>query len=139
MPADDPFGASVPELRRAARERVVELLYEAEMKDESPLDVLESLPIVPDDLVVELVGGIVEHVSELDTEIDASLHGWAPERVAVLDRIVLRLGIYELRYRKGVPTGAVLDEAVALAKRYSGPKQGRFVNGVLAKVAKVAR
>ena len=63
MPDDDPFGASVPELRRAARERVVELLYEAEMKDQSPLDVLESLPIVPDDLVVELVGGIKRFVN----------------------------------------------------------------------------
>jgi N utilization substance protein B len=65
--------------------------------------------------------------------------GWAIDRMPALDRAILRLGIYELLSRPDVPVAVVIDEAVELAKRFSTDDSGRFVNGVLAAVAKNAR
>ena len=138
MPAD-PFEADLPTLRREARQRTVELLYEAHMKDLPATAVVAELPLAPDPLVVELVEGVCAHEADLDALIDAHLVGWRPERVVVLDRAILRLGIYELAHRPDVSLATVIDEAVELAKRYSGPEHARFVNGVLSAGARDVR
>jgi transcription antitermination protein NusB len=132
--AEDPFGADLATLRRDARERTLALLYEAEMKDVPATAVLDALDVVPDPMVVELVTGITDHVVELDARIDSLLRDdWRPERLPLVDRLVLRLAGYELDHRPGVPTGAVINEAVELAKRFGATDRSHtFVNGVLA-------
>ena len=133
MAADDPFGADLATLRRDARERTLALLYEAEMKDMAPAAVLDDLDLVPDDMVVELVTGVGDHQVALDARIDSLLRDdWRPERIPLVDRLVLRLAGYELDHRD-VPVGAVINEAVELAKRFGGTDRSHtFVNGVLA-------
>ncbi len=139
--AADPFGPEdVPTQRRDARERTIEVLYEAEMKGITAADVIEEMTLEPDPLVVELITGIEGDQTELDEYISASLDpSWSLARVSVLDRLVMRLGTYELIHRPKVPTAAALNEAVELAKLWSGPDAGRFVNGVLSSVAKSVR
>ena len=80
-----------------------------------------------------------EHGDELDGYIRRFARGWALERMPALDRALLRLGVYELVHRPDVPTGVVLSEAVELASRYSTEESGRFVNGVLAQIARAVR
>jgi N utilization substance protein B len=129
----------LPGSRREARERAFHLLYESEMKGEGPGVVLESLPLEPDEFAVELVRGVGATQAELDTLISTHARNWDIDRMPALDRAVLRLACYELAHRPDVPTGAVISEAVELAKRYSTDDSGRFVNGVLSAVAAEVR
>ncbi|WP_208027816.1 transcription antitermination factor NusB [Rhabdothermincola sediminis] len=125
--------------RREARERALELLYEAESKGQPPAVVLQALPVPPEAFTAELVRGVGDHLAELDEVIASYARGWAVARMPALDRAVLRLGVFELLHRPDVPTGAVISEAVELAKRFSTEESGRFVNGVLATIAADAR
>jgi N utilization substance protein B len=128
-----------PGSRREARERAFHLLYESEIKGEQPDDVLASLPLEPDSFAVELVRGVGEARPEVDRLISAHARNWDIQRMPALDRALLRLACYELAHRPDVPTGAVISEAVELAKRYSTDDSGRFVNGVLSAVAAEVR
>src|SRR3954469_22238408 len=121
--------------RREARERAMSLLYEADAKDLSPDEVLHGLPLTPDPFVIDLVGGVGRHQDRIDELIERYAIDWTLERMPVVDRTLLRLAVYELLERDDVPTGAVISEAVELAKLYSTDESGRFVNGVLGSVA----
>lgn len=125
--------------RREARERAFHLLYEAEIKDVAPEELLAGLPLAPDPFAVELVRGVGAHRDELDALVARFARNWDVERMPALDRALLRLGTFELVHRPDVPTGAAISEAVELAKRYSTDDSGRFVNGVLAAVAAEVR
>ncbi len=76
---------------------------------------------------------------DIDATIRRFARGWSLERMPVVDRAVLRMAIYELLHRPDVPTGAVISEAVELAKRYSTDDSGRFVNGMLSNIAEEVR
>lgn len=130
---------SIGTRRREARERALSLLYEAETKDESSAAVLAALAVVPESFVVELVTGVGEEREEIDRSITASSDNWRLDRMPAIDRALLRLGVYELGWRHDVPTGVVISEAVELAKRFSTEDSGRFVHGVLARVAREVR
>lgn len=120
--------------RHQSRERALSLLYEAQMKGESPADVVASLPVEPDPYCAHLIVAVGEHGAEADRLVaDASI-GWPPERMAVVDRLVLRLATTELLDPDGPPPAVVVDEAVELAKVYSTDESGGFVNGVLSTI-----
>jgi N utilization substance protein B len=125
--------------RREARERALSLLYEAELK-ELPADaLLAELPVHPDPFAAELVRGVAAHRAAIDEVVARFAIDWALDRMPVVDRNVLRLAVFELLHRPDTPVGAVISEAVELAKRYSTEDSGRFVNGVLASVAAESR
>jgi N utilization substance protein B len=84
----------------------------------------------------ELAEGVDEHRAELDAEIARLAQGWALERIAALERSIMRVALYELRHRDDVPTEVAIDEAVGLAKRYCGAEAPGFVNGILGAAAK---
>jgi N utilization substance protein B len=125
--------------RREARERAFGLLYEAETKEVPASVVLDELAVPPDEFTVELVRGVESNQPELDDTIRRFARDWKLERMPALDRALLRLGIFELIHRQDVPTGAVISEAVELAKRFSTEESGRFVNGMLSAVAAEVR
>ncbi len=126
--------------RRNARERALELLYEAEIKKLTVAEVLRGLPLQPDPFAVELVNGVSRNQALLDADISAHLRvGWSLHRLATIDRLVLRIGIEELRHNLDVPTAVVLDESVRLAKGFSSDESAKFVNGVLAAIARAVR
>jgi transcription antitermination protein NusB len=125
--------------RHQQRERALSLLYEAELKGESPLSVLRGLPVPPDAYVCTLLEGAVATRSEADTRIAAAAVGWPLDRMAVIDRRVLRLAVAELLAPDGPPMAVVIDEAVELVKTYSTDDSGAFVNGILATIAAEVR
>ena len=125
--------------RHEARERAFHLLYESEIKQVSPVELLAELPLRPDQFAVELVEGVAAHADEVDRLVVAHAHNWDLDRMPALDRAVLRLGAFELVHRPDVPTGAVINEAVELASQYSTDDSGRFVNGVLSAIARDVR
>ena len=125
--------------RREARERALGLLYEADAKDISVADLLADLPIDPDPYAAAVAAGVDEHRPELDELIERYAIDWTVDRMPVVDRFLLRMGIFELLHRPDVPTGAILSEAVELAKAYSTDDSGKFVNGVLARISEDVR
>jgi N utilization substance protein B len=125
--------------RREARETALGLLYEADVRGESPLETLDRQVVAPIEYAGALVAGVAEHLAAIDALLRGAAHDWTLERMAVIDRSILRLATYELAQRPDVPTGAVVDEAVELAKQYSTEESGRFVNGVLGTLARELR
>lgn len=121
--------------RREGRERAVELAYEAEVRRISIDDLLGLLPVEPDPFVVELLRAAENKRDEAERLIAARATGWTVERMPAVDRLIMRLAVAEM-LTSDTPTGVVLSEAVGLAGRYSTDESSRFVNGVLAAVAR---
>ena len=136
--SSDPFGApDEPTRRREARQRSVELLYEAEMKGWELAEVLAEQISDVDPFALELAVGVAAGQAALTTRLAALLNeGWTPERLGVCDRLILLQGIFELE-RGAAPAGAVINEAVELAHRLGATdRSGALVNGVLAAAAR---
>ena len=130
---------SLAQERRDARERALGLLYEAETKGVLGADVLAELPVPPDEFAVALVTAVDEHRDRIDALLTEHAKGWSLARMPALDRAALRMGTAELITRADVPTAVVLNETVELASRFSTDDSGRFVNGLLAKIATEVR
>ncbi|MCX5715244.1 MAG: transcription antitermination factor NusB [Candidatus Omnitrophica bacterium] len=82
----------------------------------------------------ELVKGTIDNLGELDKKLSQYATNWQLERMAVVDRNILRLGAFELLFRTDIPPKVSINEAVDLAKKYSGLEAGKFVNGILDKI-----
>lgn len=121
--------------RRESRERAIELGYEAEVRSWSIDELLDSLTIVPDDFAVGLLRAAEQHRAEADRLISDASTRWSLSRMPLLDVVVMRQAVAELVVGE-TPTGVVLSQAVELAGRYSTDGSGRFVNGILATIAK---
>jgi transcription antitermination factor NusB len=82
----------------------------------------------------ELVRGVAQNLSVIDTKISQYAANWKLERMAVVDRNVLRMSCFELMFRDDIPAKVSINEAVELAKKYSGAEAGKFVNAILDKI-----
>jgi N utilization substance protein B len=138
MASDSPYTGGIGS-RREARERAVSLLYEAEAKGLEPQAVLDELPLPAEPFTAELVSGVSSHLGELDDLLRAHARDWKLERMPAIDRALLRLAGFELVHRPEIPVGAVISEAVELAKQYSTDESGRFINGMLSAIAVTVR
>jgi len=125
--------------RSDARERALHLLYEAHAKSETGTSIVESQILAVDDLVLEIVHGVDGVTAFADEIIAENAIGWTLARMPVIDLIVLRIAIFELKSRPDVPTAVILNEAVELAKTFSTDESGRFVNGILSTISKMVR
>ena len=125
--------------RRAARERALGLAYECEVRGVHARDLLAELPVEPDPYASAIVTGIDDHHEEIDALIRKYSEHWSLERMPVIDRALIRIGTYELAWMPDTPTAVVITEAVELAKEYSTKDSGRFVNGLLARIAEDVR
>ncbi len=136
----DPFAPAGRDRRHEARERAMELLYEAEMKGCSSTEVIKSLPVRIDSHALTLVEGVSQNMAELDKRLcELLMDGWPLERLASCERWILRLGIFELMQAQE-PVSVILSEAVALAECYgSTMRSAAFVNGVLATAAEQSK
>jgi N utilization substance protein B len=130
--------------RRTARERALQALYQLDMADGLPSDALEtawaSLPERRDPeserFASELVEGVRAHLGEIDALIQEWSQNWRIDRMTRVDRNVLRLAVFELRFRLEIPRNVSLDEAVELGKRFGTEDSSAFVNGLLDRIAK---
>jgi N utilization substance protein B len=126
--------------RSKARKRALDVLFEADQRGTSPQVTLEQWVTRADPPVPEyaqiLVAGVSENLPRIDELLSACSDGWAIERMPPVDRVVLRLGVYELLWRDEIPTAVAIDEAVELAKSLSTDDSPAFVNGILARIAR---
>jgi len=122
--------------RRRAREAALRALYRAEYVEVSPQDVpLAGVPVPVQEraFAESLLRAVITHQADIDAIIDARAVGWGVDRLAFLDRNILRLALGELLYY-GTPAEIVMDEAVELAKRFGTDKAPSFINGILDRV-----
>lgn len=123
--------------RRIIREKVVQALYAYEIAKDPPEHVikyvLEGLQKNKDahQFAKELVIATIEHSSEIDKIIKKKVANWDFKRIALMDRLILRMGICELLYFKDIPPKVSMNEAIELAKLFSTERSGQFVNGIL--------
>ena len=125
--------------RRDARRQAIDILYQADVLGELPLGVAEEWEAAGKRIAPfsrQLVEGVSDHLEEIDEILGEYAEDWTVARMPSLDRTILRVGCYELRFRDDIPAGAAIDEAVEAAKRLSTEDSGRFVNGVLGNIAR---
>ena len=125
--------------RREARERALALIYEAEAKECSMAALLADLPVPPEPYAAAVAAGVEDHRDEVDGYLSRFARDWTLDRMPVVDRALLRMAVFELLHRPDVPTGAVISEAVELAQAYSTDDSGKFVNGMLSRIAEEVR
>jgi N utilization substance protein B len=124
--------------RSKARKRALDILYEAELRDDAILGTLARLqersdPPIPE-YTVTLVQGVVTEQRQIDTLLRRHSEGWSLERMPVIDRNVLRVGTYELLYQDDVPDAVAVSEAVDLVRQLSTDESPNFVNGLLGRL-----
>jgi transcription antitermination factor NusB len=129
--------------RRKAREAALECLYSYEIRGDSTVDELFSYSRerhqLDDDaagFALALLKKTTENIKELDSVISKHIENWNLERLATIDKNILRLGLAELSYFPEIPRKVTIDEAIELAKIYGSADSGRFVNGVLDALSK---
>jgi len=128
--------------RTKARERAVQALYQI---DVASTDLEEALsrfwksfePVEREvrELAETLVRGVARHRQEIDDAIEETSTNWRLDRMARVDRNILRLAVHELRHRPDVPVKVAINEAIELGKKYGSENSGAFINGVLDKIA----
>ena len=129
--------------RTKAREYALQMLYQVDITRGSWKEVQESFWENNDlkedsgelkDFSAQLLEGVVKHMQEIDKKISKYAANWQLERMAFVDRNIMRLGCFELLFRQDIPPKVAINEAVELAKKYSGLESGKFVNAILVQV-----
>lgn len=131
--------------RHLSRSIVMQSLYEWDFFGKKPKDlkkivernIKEFGPGLKDtDFIWQLVNGVVKHLVQIDEIIGKAAPQWPIEQITIIDRNVLRIGLYELLYgkKKEVPPKVAINESIELGKTFSGESSGRFINGVLGTV-----
>jgi N utilization substance protein B len=129
--------------RSKARKRAVDAIYAADLRKESPVDLLGVTQVQVADrqnqeeifsYAKEIVEGVIDNHFEIDDLLETYSEGWSIERMPNVDRAILRVGIWEIVY-SDTPNAVVVNEAVDLAKEYSTDESGGFINGLLSRVA----
>ncbi|GGJ25572.1 hypothetical protein GCM10010052_23160 [Paenarthrobacter histidinolovorans] len=119
----------------------MEVLFEAEQRSVSAFDAMtarrEKTDLVINPYTVEIVEGVVSMQSTIDEFLETYAQGWTLERMPSVDRIILRIGAWELLYNDEVPDGVAVSEAVALAKTMSTDESPAFINGLLGRLQKL--
>jgi N utilization substance protein B len=131
----------MPPARSKARKRALDILFEAEQRGSPVLDLLAERialgsPPVPG-YAADLVRGVTVHTARIDELISQYAEGWTLDRMPAVDRNVLRIGVYELLWADDVPDAVAISEAVLLAQDLSTEASPAFVNGLLARIAKL--
>ncbi|TSC96160.1 MAG: putative transcription termination factor [Parcubacteria group bacterium Athens1014_10] len=131
--------------RHLSRTIVMQTLYQWDFNDKRVQDLSEILernkrelaPGLEDkDFSDNLVKGIIKNISAIDKFIEKYAPEWPIEQITIIDRNILRIGIYELKFSPEVPPKVAINEAIELAKTFGGESSGRFVNGVLGSIYK---
>jgi transcription antitermination protein NusB len=132
----------LPGPRHRARELALKVLFQLEHRpDDDPEEALvyhaADSRATPDvtGFAGELVRGVLANQAELDDTIQAASTNWKLDQMGRVDRVVLRMAVYEIAVARNVPVRAAINESIELAKTFSGDESGRFVNGILGKVA----
>ena len=131
--------------RSKARKQALDILYESDIRSSSALATLEARDVVEDgpdarpirEFTKELISGVSENKRKIDELIATYAQGWDMDRLAAVDRNILRLGIYEIVWSDDLADGIAIDEAISLAKDLSTDDSATFIHGLLGKVSSI--
>jgi len=128
--------------RRKAREDALQILYQLDLNQDSTPEAglfhfersfsKDATPLDP--FTQRLVTGVTTHLKEIDAKIVRVSEHWRPDRMAVVDRNILRLGVFELEYCDDIPATVSINEMIEIAKQFGSANSAAFINGVLDKV-----
>jgi len=123
--------------RRRAREKAVILLYQMDLLGKKPEEIVENDQLVGkkfDEFSLKLINGVTDNLKEIDKIISSTVQNWSLNRIAVIDRNILRVAIYEMIHEDDIPLKVSVDEAIEIAKNLGQkPDTPKFINGVLGK------
>jgi len=125
--------------RHRAREAALQILYFWEVGRAAPDEAIDAFFALHDAqraFAGELVRGTIAEIAEIDALIAARSEHWRLDRLAVVDRMILRMAVWELRHEHDTPAPVVIDEAIELARTFSTDDSVRFVNGILDAIRK---
>ncbi|GIN73530.1 N utilization substance protein B [Bacillus sp. J14TS2] len=124
--------------RRTAREKALQALFQMNISgieaEEAIENVLEGEK--KDSFLQQLVEGTIQHLPEIDAEIQKHLENWTLDRLAKVDITILRIGMYELLFHDDIPENVAINEAIEVAKIFGDDQSGKFINGILSKAKK---
>jgi transcription antitermination protein NusB len=131
--------------RSKARKQALDILYESDIRNGDPLAILESRDVTeegPDarpirDFTRELISGVSANRRKIDELIATYAQGWDMDRLAAVDRNILRLGIFEIIWSDELADGIAIDEAITLAKDLSTDDSATFIHGLLGKISSI--
>ncbi len=124
-------------VRRRGRELALQILYQHELAGTAADDIfpsfeeLQQAPEAAREFAMALVKGVMSRRDEIDAHLGGQADHWRLERMAAVDRNILRLALFELLFERDTPPAVVIDEAVEIAKRFGSERSSQFVNGVL--------
>lgn len=132
--------------RTLAREHALKILYQFDIT-QRPLEAVltdywkaDDTKDVDDDEIIQYAGqlaqGVAKHIKDIDGKISSYATNWQLKRMAIIDRNVMRIGLFELQYTSEIPPKVAINEAVELAKKYGDLESSKFVNGILDKIHK---
>ncbi|WP_346028239.1 transcription antitermination factor NusB [Arthrobacter parietis] len=124
--------------RSKARRRAMDILFEAEQRSVSPLEALQARREKTDTVIngysVEIIEGVMAHGTQIDEFLGTYSQGWTLDRMPAVDRMILRVGTWELLYNEDVPDTVAVSEAVQLATMLSTDESPTFINGLLGRL-----
>lgn len=128
------------EERTLARKQALQLMYQGEILEKTPRELIDNGQLVPEtqglgEYALMLLDGTKESLEAIDELIESASDNWTLDRMPVVDRSLLRLTTYEMRYVDDVPVSVSINEAVNLAKEFGGDDSPRFINGILGRIA----
>ena len=128
------------EERTLARKQAPQLMYQGEILEKTPRELIDNGQLVPEtqglgEYALMLLDGAKESLEAIDELIESASDNWTLDRMPVVDRSLLRLTTYEMRYVDDVPVSVSINEAVNLAKEFGGDDSPRFINGILGRIA----
>jgi N utilization substance protein B len=131
--------------RSKARKQALDILYEADIRSSDPVVILEGRVVEEDgpdarpirDFARELIAGVSANKRKIDELIGTYAQGWDMDRLAAVDRNILRLGIYEIIWSDELADGIAIDEAITLAKDLSTEESSTFIHGLLGKISSI--
>lgn len=130
--------------RTKARKRALDMLFQADLVERALTEVLADEQVraasEPEReaswrYAREIVSGIIDHIDDIDAEIEATSRDWRMDRMPRVDRAILRIGVWEIRYNEEVPNPVAIAEAISSATEYSTEDSSRFINGVLGRIS----
>ena len=115
--------------RRTAREEAFKLLFQQEINTDEEINSEKMDPFTG-----KIVLGVIDNKEDIDQLISNHLKNWSYERIALVEKTVLRIAVFEITYLEDIPVGVSINEAVELSHTYGDEKSGKFVNGVLSNI-----
>ena len=127
--------------RSKARKLALDVLYEADLRGVTAIEVLDAknddVDVTVRPFTSDLVYGVVEHGDRIDDLLSTYSQGWTLDRMPAVDRNLLRIGVYELLWEDDVPDAVAISEAVTLARSLSTDESPTFINGLLGRILEV--